>query len=198
MLRIDTGIGAIRPVSFMAVIFLGFAPSAMAVEDVFVSHGRLPDSNQKIMSEIRDDEKRRIPLDVALKARREYAFSDPVAITVTVTNLFDPPLLLNSRLLVNHRLLPGELSFLITDPDGKRCEIQRLVSAMDIRDEDFVSVPRGMSIQRTIDLGDFFQMRKKGTYNVRVIYHNSVDQTADGRRAWVGALASEATDIELK
>jgi hypothetical protein len=168
------------------------------VEDVFISHGQMPDSNQKIMAEIREDEKRSMPLEVSIKARSSYALSDSIGVTVTVTNLFDPPLLLNSRLLVNHPRLPGELSFVIIDPNGKRCEFQRLVSPIAVRDEDFVSLGRGMSIQRTVDLADFFAMRKRGVYKVRAYYHNSEDYIVDGAHSWMGTLTSDPTEIELK
>jgi hypothetical protein len=187
-----------RSISFLAIIFLGVAPSAQAMEDAFISHGRMPDSTQKIISEIREDDKRSIPLEVAIKSRSTYSNSGPIGVTVTVTNLFEPPLLLNSRLLVNHRLLPGELSFLIIDPNGKRCEIQRLVSPIDLRDEDFVLLERGMSIQRTVDLADFYQMHKKGTYKIRVYYHNSDERIVNNQHAWMGTLVSEPTDLTLQ
>jgi hypothetical protein len=163
-----------------------------------VSRGRAPDSTTTILSEMRDSERRRIPLEVALKARTHYPLGDPIPVTITITNLFDPPLLLNGRLLVNHRRLPGEVSFSITDPDGKRCDFQRLVSPMAVTNEEFVLLARGMSIQRTVDLADFFAMRKKGVYKVQAYYHNEMDLIVNGSRAWMGQVVSDVNEVSLQ
>ncbi len=137
------------------------ASPAWAVDDIFISHGRSPDSTAKVLSEIHEADQRRIPIEAAIKARSQYKIGNPIPLTVTISNLFDPPLLINGRLLVNHRLLPGELSFSIVDPQGKKCEFNRLISPMDLKSEDFVLLSRGMSVQRTVDLADFFRMEKK-------------------------------------
>jgi len=79
------------------------------------------------------------------KARSRSPILLPFILTATA---------INGRMLVNHRRLPGELSFLITIP-REACEIQRLVSPIEVREEDFVLLERGMSIQRTVDLAGF-------------------------------------------
>lgn len=173
-------------------------PFAYAMDDVMLSQGRAPDSTRKIMTELREAEQRKVPLEVAIKARARYGVNESVPVTITVTNLFDPPLLLNSRMLVNHRLLAGEIAFLITDPAGKRCEFQRLVSPRPVADEDFVLLARGMSIQRTVDLADYFNLSRKGTYKVQALYRNQYDQMMNGTRAWLGIVPSDVTEIEIR
>ena len=185
----------------LCAIALSFAcgPLWGAVGDAaFISQGRTADPTAKVLSEIREAERRRIPIDAAIKARSRYQLSEPLAVTITVTNLFDAPLLVNSRLLVNHRLLPGELSFSVVDPEGKRCEFQRLVSPFSLADDDFLLLARGMSVQRTVDLADFFTMRKKGIYKVQVSYRNSIDQIVNGHHSWMGSASSDVTEIELQ
>src|SRR5258706_136755 len=98
--------------------------------DPYLSSGRQPDSTTKALSDIRASEKRRIPLEVLLKASEKYSAGGPVEVTVMVTNLFDDPLSMNSRMLVNHPLLQGEISFKILGPDGKNVEIQRLITPL--------------------------------------------------------------------
>ena len=171
---------------------------ARAMDDVMLSQGRAPDSSAKIMSELRDSERRKIPLEVAITARAHYPLNDAVPITITVTNLFDPPLLLNNRMLVNHRLLPGEISFIVVDPHGKRCDFQRLVSPGAVTNDDFLLLARGMSMQRTVDLADYFSLSTKGVYKVQAFYRNESGQLINGTRAWLGIAPSEVTEIEIQ
>src|SRR5882672_6563356 len=88
--------------------------------DPMLSTGRAPDPTAKTVAEIRASEQRRIPLEVYITASENYTAGDPVEVTVIVTNLFDKPLLMNTRMLVNHPRLEGELSFRITGPSGQR------------------------------------------------------------------------------
>src|SRR5258705_9495988 len=98
--------------SFLFVLLLSSRTLfAAAVADPYLSSGRQADPTAKALSEIRAAEKRRIPMDVTLKAFAEYPVGQPVLVSVMITNLFDAPLLLNSRMLVNHPKLQGELSF---------------------------------------------------------------------------------------
>jgi len=165
--------------------------------DPILSTGRAPDPTAKSLAEIRDAEKRRIPLEVYIKAAERYGIGGAVEVTVIVTNLFDKPLLMNSRMLVNHARLEGELSFLITDPSGKRVDIKRLVTPLTLRDQDFVTLNRGESMQRTVDLTDLFGILQKGIYKVLVAYHNESDYTVEEHKAWKGFVYSEPIELKL-
>jgi hypothetical protein len=177
-------------------IFLA-RPCVSVEADPWLSSGRQPDPTAKTLSDIRAAERRRIPLEVFLKAANHYRTTGPVEVTVIVTNLFDAPLLMNSRMLVNHPLLKGEVSFRIIGPDGKKIEIQRLITPLSLRDDDFEVLTRGQSMQRSIDLGDLFGLKQKGIYKVQVSYHNEVDHIAGSQRAWKGIVWSEPVDIQL-
>lgn len=190
------------------ILLLGFGAAVSALgqpngtlnsnsNDSFISHGRSADSTTKVISEIREAERRRIPLDVALKASPEYSSGDPVEVTVMVTNLFDVPLLMNRRMLVNHPRLEGELAFAIIGPDGKRCEFKSLVTPMSISPGDFIVLPRGESIQRSVNLAELYRLPYKGHYKAVVYYHNDLDQPMGNMRAWKGVVASEPTDFVL-
>ena len=130
--------------------------------DPWISTGRQPDPTAKTLSDLRAAEKRRIPIDVQLKSSDSYPAGGSVDVTVIITNLFDKPLVMNSRMLVNHPLLQGELSFRIVDSHGKKVEIQRLITPLSVRDRDFVTLSRGESMQRSVDLADLFGMTRKG------------------------------------
>jgi len=177
--------------------FLG-AQTVFPSRDPWLSQGRKADSQTKILSEIRESDRRKIPLEVAVKARSEYARGETIQVTITVTNLFDQPVLLNTRMLVNHLLLPGEVAFRIIGPDGKKCEIQRLVTPLTVSADDFVIVPRGMSVQRSIDLADLYPITKKGVYQVQAIYHNELDGIQASYRAWRGQAESETIELTLR
>jgi hypothetical protein len=181
-----------------ALLFIPNGLNANASMDAYASSGRQADSTPKIISEIRAAERRRIPIEVALKASDEYTLPGPVPITILITNLFDKPLLINRRLLVNHPRLQGEVSFRIIGPDGKRSEITRLITPMGIREDDFVVLPRGMSVQRTIDIADLYGLGQKGTYKIIAIYHNDIDQVAQNLTAWKGVVASDPIEITLQ
>lgn len=170
---------------------------AAAASDVRLSTGRSADPTAKTLAEIRASEKRRIPLEVAITAEESYDLSGPVEVSVRVTNLFDTPLLINRRLLVNHPRLPGEIFFTIIGPDGKRCEIQRLITPMSAHDEDFTVLPRGLSTERTVDLSDLYSLAKKGTYKVWVTYHNDLDKPMGDKLVWKGSVISEPVVIQL-
>ena len=182
----------------LSLVVLCALAHADGIDAPFLSAGRAPDSSQKTISELRAAERRRIPIEVAVKAASAYASQDPVEVTVMITNLFDEPLLMNRRMLVNHPRLQGELSFRVEGPDGQRCEIKRLITPMTLDDEDFVVLPRGQSIQRSVDLSDLYAMKLKGMYHVTAVYHNEIDHTDESNlRAWKGVVASEPIEIRL-
>jgi hypothetical protein len=181
------------------VVFLCMPRVASSIADVdpMLSTGRAADPTAKTLSELRAADRRRIPLEVYIKASDTYPAGGPVEVTVIVTNLFDKPLLMNSRMLVNHPRLEGELSFRITGPSGQREEIKRLVTPLSLRDQDFVTLTRGESMQRTVDLSDLFGISQKGVYHIQVAYHNELDYTVQDNKAWKGAVWSEPVELKL-
>jgi len=173
--------------------------SATAMDgDAMVSQGRQADPTAKTLSELHAAELRQIPLEVMLKSADHFSVGKPVMMTVVITNLFDNPLLMNSRMLVNHPLLQGEISFRILGPDHHKVEIVRLITPLSVRDNDFVILERGQSMQRSVDLSDLFTLTQKGTYKVQVSYHNEVDRVVGSQRAWKGIVWSDPLEIELK
>ena len=182
---------------FFIVLFVPQVSLSQTGVDPMLSAGRAPDPAAKAVSEIQAAERRRIPLEVFVKASEHYLAGGPIALTVIVTNLFDRPLLMNSRMLVNHPRLEGEMSFRITDPSGKKVEIRRLVTPLSLRDRDFVTLARGESMQRSVDLADLFDINLKGTYHVQAFYHNEIDYTLEDQKAWKGLVWSEPVEIRL-
>jgi hypothetical protein len=188
----------IRNVAILLGVCLWLGPpSAAADMDSWMSKGELPDPTTQTLADIRAAEKRQIPLDVALKGAEHFPSGHPVVMTILVTNLFDSPLIMNSRMLVNHPLLSGEVSFRIIGPDGRKVEIQRLITPLSLRDDDFVLLARGQSIQRSVDLSDLYGISQKGVYKIQVSYHNDIDHPVDGRRAWKGEIWSDPIEIRL-
>src|SRR5688572_4049489 len=105
-----------RSISFVLLASVMAGAQTMPSKDSWTSRGRRADPQAKILAEIRESERRKLPIEVALKARSEYRRSEAVDVTITITNLFDKPILINSRMLVNHLLLPGEVAFKIIGP----------------------------------------------------------------------------------
>jgi hypothetical protein len=171
--------------------------SGYAVEDPLLSTDRQPDSTAKTLADIRAAEKRHIPLEVMLKTSNDYKAGGPVGVTIMITNLFDAPLVINRRMLVNHPLLQGEVSFRIIDPNGKKVNIQRLITPLSLRDEDFVTLNRGESMQRDVDLTDLFGITQKGVYTIQVSYHNDIDHVGETQHAWKGIVWSDPIELIL-
>lgn len=180
----------------LAVMSLPRVAAPMEPESL-LSTGRKPDPTAKTLSEIRAAERRRIPLEVQLKTAPTYPSSGPIEVTIIITNLFDAPLVMNSRMLVNHPRLQGEISFRILGPGGKKIEITRLITPLTIRDSDFVTLERGQSFQRAVDLADLFNITRKGAYKVQVSYHNDVDRVVGSQHAWKGVLWSDPIEFRL-
>ncbi len=184
-------------IQVFVVLFSVAMPSRSTIADPMISTGRSADPSSKTLSEIRAAERRRIPLEVYLKSSTHQRAGGPVEVTVIITNLFPAAILLNSRMLVNHPKLQGEIAFRILDKAGQPLEIQSLVTPLTMREDDFVILARGESVQRTVDLSDLYGMRRKGDYKVQAYYHNEVDFVAQGKRAWKGRVWSEPIDIQL-
>jgi hypothetical protein len=172
-------------------------PAGSIGADPMLSVGRQPDPTAKTLAEIRAAERRRIPLEVQLKSADRYPAGGPVEVTIIVTNLFDAPLVMNSRMLVNHPLLQGEISFRIIGPNGKKIEIQRFITPLTLRDQDFVTLARGQSMQRAVDLADLYGVSRKGVYKLQVFYHNEVDHAGESQHAWKGMVWSEPVEVRL-
>lgn len=172
--------------------------SAPSFCEAMASAGRAADPMAKTLAEFREADKRLIPVALELKVETAYASGDSIPVTVILSNLFEKPLAVNKRLLVNHPRLTGELFFSIKGPDGKKYEIQRLVTPMSVHADDFAVLTRGQSVQRTVDLADLYALSKKGTYSIAVTYHNEVDQNVGNKRVWRGLITSEPTEISIQ
>jgi hypothetical protein len=136
------------------------------------------------------------PITVTLRAARDYGRHDPVDVTVMITNFSRKSVLLNERLLVNHPVREGEIVFSIQGPDGKPYGLQRIISPRPLKVSDFAVLPPNQSVERTIDIGDMYGLRKKGLYKVRVAYRNIFEGPQSAYRAWRGVVWSDP--IELK
>ncbi len=184
---------------YLRTLFILFtAMLVMGAAEPLRSPGFAPDPTAKTLSELRAAERRKIPLDVYLKTSNHYQAGDSVEVTVTVTNLFRKPLLMNSRMLVNHPLLQGELHFDIKDESGNPVNLETPVTPLTVKDEDLVILDKGESIQRTVDLADLFGMSRKGSYVIQACYHNEMDGMTEGERTWKGRVWSEPVHIELQ
>ncbi len=180
----------------MVLLLLLAAVTTQAEEPILTASSRMEPA-ATTLAEMRAAEKRRIPLEVFLKGSPKYKTGDPVEVTIIVTNLFPTPLLMNSRMLVNHIRLEGEISFRITDAQNKPVEIQSLVTPLSVREDDFVVLAKGESLQRTVDLADLYGLSRRGTYKVFATYHNEVDFVASRQRAWKGRVWSEPIEVVL-
>lgn len=171
---------------------------AVVVSDPLLSTGRKADPTSKTLAEIRQAERRRIPIEVLLRAEESYTIGEPMMVSVIVTNLFDQPLAMNRRMLVNHPALEGELYFWIVGPNKKLWQIQRRVTPLPIRAEDFSVLKRGMSMERTIDLADFYGLTEPGNYKIYVAYRNDMDQPIGSLMAWKGQAWSVPLIIHIE
>jgi hypothetical protein len=137
-------------------------------------------------------------LVVSLKNKAVYSAGDPILVTVMLSNQSQEPLLINARMLFNRYPLPGEVSFNIQGPREQNYPLLKAIAPQDIRNEDLAILTTGETMERQVDLNEFYGVRKRGKYKVQVVYYNSVDLEKDSLKTWRGSLASDPTEIELR
>jgi len=134
-------------------------------------------------------------LRVSLTAPPSDPADDSLPVKVVVTNASVTPLLLNSRLLVNHRVSRGELYFSIEDADGQSYQLQGFGKPRALGEADFVVVPSGQSIEAAITLGDRYGLKRPGTYRVSVTYRNDQEWVKGDLTAWRGEAHSDTVTV---
>ena len=134
-------------------------------------------------------------LEVQLRVPREsYSVREPIEVTLVLKNQTDAPITINKRMAIN----PGqmgegswEVKFAVVFPPGERLIRGALINRGKPHQEHFTVLPPGGEYSRTHILTRYFWMELPGAYEVKAIYHNSVDGSQFGLSAWTGEITSD-------
>lgn len=139
------------------------------------------------------------PLGVNIRTASTQLAEAPIKATVEIKNLSGKPLLVNRRLLLNHRISEGELFFDIENQSGSKYDLQALIDPRDLGPDDFVLLPADQALMKTIDLTDRYGIRKRGHYRLIVTYRNQTAwRSESGIEAWTGTVQSSPIEIEIR
>jgi hypothetical protein len=139
-------------------------------------------------------------LEIQLKVPKEsYSGGEPIDVTLTLRNLSSAPLTVNKRMGINpKRMAEGtwEVKFDVIFPPG---EPPFMISTRINRGQphrgDFALLPPGGEVTEEYTLTDFYAMELPGTYEIKAIYHNSVDGREFGLSAWTGEVTSNTVSL---
>jgi hypothetical protein len=120
---------------------------------------------------------------------------------VVLRNISDCPLWVNQRLAVNHPASPPhfrEVDFLIRDAYGQVAEFVTKIRVGFPRREDFIELPPGERVERSLNLADYYALEESEEYEVEAIYENYfVPEELRGSPVWTGRLVSRPLRLTL-
>ncbi len=134
-----------------------------------------------------------------------YHVSQPIIATVTLQNIGDKFVVINSRLSIN---LPSigspirEIAFDIIAPSGEYYSPDIIIDNRPLRKTDFVDIRPMGTIEHTYYLTSYgYKFTEVGVYKVTANYQNLVDpisiDSEDHRTAWKGELNSNTIVITV-
>ena len=132
-----------------------------------------------------------LPLNLSLSVSPSEG---PAGVTATVvarlSNPTDAVQVVNSRMLVNHVGLPGEIWLDVQGPPGYRNSVGYRVNAGETPDEFFVSLMPDAAIEQSWTLNDYESIDSPGEYVITLTYHNEDAYAPDGRPMAVGKVSA--------
>lgn len=144
------------------------------------------------------------PLLLLSSPKRSYREGEEVTVMVTLANFTQRTIVVNKRLrmLFDYKYCEVyELRFQINGPANipvAPIKIMENWQRWDITPEDFVELPPSGQWQQTIMLSSYFDLSRKGTYQIVAEYHNSHNGHQFGFEAWTGELRSSPIEVVIR
>jgi hypothetical protein len=129
----------------------------------------------------------------------QTSVTDPVSMTLTLTNRTAWPLVVNRRLLLNHPFAPERAREVFLEIDGPPS--YRQAGGFRIRagapsPEHFVELAPGESVSKEYELTRYYSLSVPGRYSIRGTYANTSPGPSPDRPAWIGTIVSNSIEIE--
>jgi hypothetical protein len=140
-------------------------------------------------------------LELTIQMDRDvHSLSDNIQVKMKLKNIGDEILIINGRMAPNFSSAPDlvrDIVFVITSPSGKDIQPAKYIGARPPKDDDFVELEAGGSIEKSFELGLIYNFTEIGQYSIRAIYQNVVDPESWGE-AWKGEIRSNIITFGLK
>ena len=129
--------------------------------------------------------------------KKVFQSQEPIMLLIKVENKGNVPLQLDSRFLPEaDEAFPGELTLLVTAPKERPLPFLPLFESSELREEEIIKVLPRTSIERPLDLSNFFKLSIPGPYLVQVIYDTTTIQSS--HTFWKGRLVSLPIIFEIE
>ena len=140
-------------------------------------------------------------LEIQLRVPKEsYAVGEPMDVTVILKNHSNAPVTINKRMGINPTDMPEgywELRFAFTYQTEAALFPGPPVNRGKPRAKDFTVLSPEGEMSWTYTLTDWHRIRLQGDYQVKAIYHNSVDGSQFGLSAWTGEITSNPVNLKV-
>jgi hypothetical protein len=138
-------------------------------------------------------EPRKLVLEIALDKKKSKP-TEPLELTLTLKSTGSAPVLVNSRLALNHRDAPDAMREIVLDvngPDGKPRAFQVKLKIGSASANQVRELKPSESIQSKYGLDKYFDLAAKGDYTVTGFYSSAPLADTQGRPVWTESVTSE-------
>jgi hypothetical protein len=125
-----------------------------------------------------------------------FSPDDTMEACVYIENAGTATPVVNKRFAVGRWPSRAELDFNVVGPAGRLPIINLFEKLGDLGDADFVGLPPGEIVGKTLNLWGWYQFDLPGSYTVEVYYRNFSDPAGLG--AWQGTLVSDPVTITIQ
>ena len=110
----------------------------------------------------------------------EGQINEHTTLIATLSNPTQDTIIVNSRLLINHRYSSGEIWLELEGPKGYQNSVGFRVRPGRTPEEFYVPLALDQIIEQSWILNDYYSLDMAGEYKLKVIYHNECDRTPNG------------------
>jgi hypothetical protein len=131
--------------------------------------------------------------------KSQYRVGEPIMVHISLENLSQSEVVVNSRLLVNRPIGPHELFFHLIGPDRKVVRFDARIRA-SFESREFVKLGGAQTLKKNFDFDRVYTLEKPGEYTATLFYENKQDASADLKLppAWKGRLRSNTVKFQVK
>lgn len=131
--------------------------------------------------------------------KTEFKPGRPVVLQMSLENVSDHAIVVNSRFMVNQATGPHEVVLQVVGPDKTTLPFTSKIRA-SFESGTFVQLQPKQTATDEYDLGQDFELTRPGAYFVRAHYQNEDDAPAQANlpSAWKGTLESNRVEFKLR
>jgi hypothetical protein len=150
------------------------------------------------LATIKGDEVESLMLETNVE-KTKYQSSDPILVSVKLTNTGDNDVVINQRMAINYSSAPKslrEITFTVTGPSGENIPFTAKTNVRRVKTEDLVVLSPGETIEKVYDINLFYNIKNTGVYSISAIYQNSIEIDKNDL-TWKDKVISNTTTFEV-